>query len=157
MTRDLFKGLLLRNIREGETSWSPSGIRTLYHVVSRHMPYCRTSTQDQNLPWKLSGRREWAASLQSPSSGWRRSGGGSPPWPRSSRSSSQHPVRSCKQKLNLNTVVVGGPHSTVDSDLASHPAALGLILCIPKFFLRTSMLPGFIDRTLLKESGQCKA
>ena len=46
-----------------------------------------------------------------------------------------------------------GPHSTVDSNLASHPAAQGLILGIPEFFQRNSMLPGFIDSALLRESG----
>ena len=43
----------------------------------------------------------------------------------------------------------GGAQSTVDSDLASHPAAPGLILGIPEFIHRILMLPGFIDSALL--------
>ena len=45
----------------------------------------------------------------------------------------------------------------MDGNLASHPAALGSILDVPEFFQRNFILPGFIDSTLLRESGQCKA
>ena len=38
--------------------------------------------------------------------------------------------------LSLNFDPTGGPHSTVDSILASRPAASGLILGIPNFFQR---------------------
>ena len=48
---------------------------------------------------------------------------------------------------------VGGPHSTVDSILASHPVAPGSIHSIPKDFL---MLPSFIDSVHCLDSGQCK-
>ena len=51
----------------------------------------------------------------------------------------------------------GGPHSTVDSHPPSYPASPGSILSIPEYLQRNSMLPGFIDSTLLRESGQCKA
>ena len=34
----------------------------------------------------------------------------------------------------LEFIVVGGPHSTVDSIIASRPAALGSILGVPKIF-----------------------
>ena len=50
-----------------------------------------------------------------------------------------------------------GPHSTVDGDLASHPAATGSILGVPKCFRKNLMLPGFVDSALIRESGQCKA
>ena len=50
-----------------------------------------------------------------------------------------------------------GPHSTADSDLASHPAATGSILGVPKCFQRNLMLSGFVDSALIRESGQCKA
>ena len=49
-----------------------------------------------------------------------------------------------------------GLRSTVDSNLVSHPAVPGSIRGVPKFFQRNSMLPGFIDCALLRESGECK-
>ena len=46
-------------------------------------------------------------------------------------------------------------HCTLESILASRPAALGSILGVHEFF-QSSMLPRFIDSALLSESGQCK-
>ena len=39
----------------------------------------------------------------------------------------------------------GGPHSTMDSVLASHPAAQGLITVVPKNFSEFLMLLRLID------------
>ena len=50
-----------------------------------------------------------------------------------------------------------GVYSSVDSDLASYPAAPGSILGVPKFFQRNLMLSGFINSALLRESGLGKA
>ena len=41
--------------------------------------------------------------------------------------------------------VLGGPHSTVDSILASHPAAPGSILGVPKIFSEIISLGKILD------------
>ena len=57
----------------------------------------------------------------------------------------------CKKE----TAMAGGPHSTMDSVLASHPAAPGSILRVPEIFLiiSDSMLQRFNDRPA-QNSGQ---
>ena len=45
----------------------------------------------------------------------------------------------------------GGPNSTVDSILASHPAAPGLILGIPKIFSDLDVVEIYRQRALLRQ------
>ena len=48
-----------------------------------------------------------------------------------------------------------GPHGTMDSILASHPAATGLILGVSEFFSEENLMwPGFINGPLLRESAK---
>ena len=46
--------------------------------------------------------------------------------------------------LGFKFVKIGGPHSTVDSILASHPAAPGSILGVPKIFSEIISLGKFL-------------
>ena len=47
--------------------------------------------------------------------------------------------------------LVGGPHITVDSILASHPAAPGLILGVPKIFSDLDVVEIYQQRALLRQ------
>ena len=55
-----------------------------------------------------------------------------------------------KDNLEQNFLNFGGPHSTVDSILATHPESSGLILSVPKIFLE------FLDAAEIYQQ-QCTA
>ena len=53
--------------------------------------------------------------------------------------------------LGFKFVKIGGPHSTVDSILASHPAAPGSILSVPKIFSDLDVVEIYRQRALLRQ------